>query len=138
MVYPATVDGSRLYLAFRYDAGYIAAIDQDIAFGGGWFVRLYDLRNHDALGRERHVRLGSYMQVDERRDFDRASSRLKAIRTGHDLGTQKQNYAYSWDKVGNLLQRQDVARGLTEEFSYDEQNRLLTARLNGTPTLALS
>jgi len=138
MIYPATVDGSRLYLALRYDAGYLQAIDQDFAFGGNWFVRLYDLQGQDALGRERLVRFGSYLQIDEQRDFDRASSLLKAIRTGTGLGTQKQNYSYSWDKVGNLRQRQDVALGLTEEFSYDEQNRLLTARLNGTQTLALS
>ena len=138
MIYPATVDGSRLYLALRYDAGYINAIDQDFAFGGNWFVRLYELQGQDALGRERLVRFGHYQSVDEQRDFDRASSRLKAIRTGHSLGTHKQNYTYSWDKVGNLRQRQDLARGLTEDFSYDELDRLLTARLNGTQTLALS
>jgi len=138
MIYPATVDGSRLYLALRYDAGYLKAIDQDFAFGGNWFVRLYDLQGQDALGRERLVRFGSYLQIDERRDFDRASSLLKTIRTGTGPGTQKQNYSYSWDKVGNLLQRQDLAQDLTEEFSYDEQSRLLTARLNGTQTLALS
>ncbi len=138
MIYPATVDGSRLYLKLRYDAGYIDGIEQDFAFGGGFFVPLYDLRSQDALGQERLVRFGHYQSVDEQRDFDRASSRLKAIRTGPDLGTQKQNYMFSWDKVGNLLQRQDLARGLTEEFSYDEQNRLLTARLNGTQSLALS
>jgi len=138
MIYPATVNGARLYLRLRYDAGYIGSIDQDFAYGGGFFVPLYNLRSQDALGRERFVRFGSYMQVDERRDFDRASFRLKGIRTGPNLGAQKQNYAYSWDKVGNLLQRQDLARSLTEEFSYDEQNRLLNARLNGSQTLALS
>jgi RHS repeat-associated protein len=138
MIYPATVDGARLYLRLRYAAGYINAIDQDFAFGGGFFVPLYDLQRQDALGRERLVRFGHYQSVDEQHDFDRASSRLKAIRTGPVLGSQKQNYAYSWDKVGNLRQREDVSRGLTEEFTYDEQNRLLTARLNGSQTLALS
>ena len=137
MIYPATVDGARLYLGFRYDAGYLDVVEQDVLAGGGMRLRLYDLKSQDALGRERLVRLGSYTTIDEQRDFDRASTRLKGIRTGAASGSQLQNYAYLWDKVGNLRQRQDLSQGLTEEFSYDEQNRLLSARLNGALTLAL-
>ena len=39
------------------------------AFGGGFFVSLYDLKSQDALGRERLVRFGSYQQVDEQRAY---------------------------------------------------------------------
>ncbi|MDH5254827.1 MAG: FG-GAP-like repeat-containing protein, partial [Gammaproteobacteria bacterium] len=138
MIYPATVDGSRLYLGFRYDAGHLAAVDQDVTAGGGMWLGIYAVKAQDALGRERRVSLGSYTPIDEQRDYDRASTRLRAIRTGPNLGSQRQNYAYSWDKVGNLRQRQDVAQGLTEDFTYDEQNRLQSARLNGTLTLQLS
>lgn len=138
MVYPATVDGNRLYLAFRYDAGHLDTIDQDLLAGEGMWLRLYDVRGQDALGRERLVSLGSYSTVDEQREYDRASTRIRAIRTGPNLGSQKQNYAYAWDKVGNLLRRQDASQGLTEEFGYDEQNRLQSARLNGTLTLSLA
>ncbi len=138
MVYPATVDGARLYLAFRYDAGHLDAIDHDITAGGGMWLHLYDAKGQDALGRERLVRLGSYTTVDEQRDYDRASTRLKSIRTGPGLGSQRQNYAYVWDKVGNLRQRRDANQNLTEEFTYDEENRLQSARLNGALTLALS
>ncbi|MEO8444094.1 MAG: FG-GAP-like repeat-containing protein [Gammaproteobacteria bacterium] len=138
MIYPATVNGARLYLGFRYDAGYLAAIDQDVTAGGGMWLGLYALQNQDALGRERLVRLGSYSTIDEQRDFDRANQRLTAIRTGANLGSQVQNYAYAWDKVGNLRQRQDLAQGLTEGFGYDDEDRLASTRLNGTLTLALT
>ncbi len=137
MVYPATVNGARLYIGLRYDAGYIDAVEQDVTAGGGLWLRLYDLQSQDALGRERLVRLGSSATIDEQRDFDRASTRLKTIRTGAALGSQLQNYSYLWDKVGNLRQRRDLGQGLTEDFSYDEQNRLLSTRLNGGLTLAL-
>jgi RHS repeat-associated protein len=138
MVYPATVNGARLYLGFRYDAGYLSTVEQDALAGGGMWLRLYELRAQDPLGRERLVRLGSYSSIDEQRDFDRASTRLTAIRTGANQGSQVQNYSYLWDKVGNLKQRRDLAQGLTEDFAYDDDNRLQTARLNGALTLALS
>ncbi|MBL8201374.1 MAG: VCBS repeat-containing protein [Chromatiales bacterium] len=138
MIYPATVNGARLYLGFRYDAGHLDTVEQDVLAGGGMWLRVYDVRGQDALGRERLVSLGSYSTIDEQRDYDRASTLIKGIRTGPNLGSQRQNYAYAWDKVGNLRHRQDLSQGLTEEFSYDEQNRLESARLNGTLTLALS
>ncbi len=137
MIYPATVNGARLYLGLRYDAGYNTVIEQDVLAGGGLWLRLYDLQSQDALGRERLVRLGSSATIDEQRDFDRASTRLKAIRTGAALSSQLQNYRYFWDKVGNLTERMDLGQWLSETFSYDEQNRLLSARLNGSLTLAL-
>lgn len=84
------------------------------------------------------MQLGSFSTLDEQWAFDRASTRLKTLRTGPALGSQLQHYSYLWDKVGNLLQRQAVGLNRTEDFSYDEQNRLVGARLNGTLTLALS
>ncbi|MEZ5564274.1 MAG: FG-GAP-like repeat-containing protein [Gammaproteobacteria bacterium] len=142
MTYPATVYGNRMYLDFRYDAGVVDVVEQDLAPGWGYMLRLYDLQEQDALGRERHVRLGSWNAIDETRDFDRANTYLKSIRTQSATqsgqGSRVQDYAYQWDKAGNLLKRQDLGHGLTEDFSYDDQNRLETARLNNNLTLALS
>lgn len=138
MVYPSTVNGARLYLAFRYEAGHLAAVDQDPTAGGGLWQRLYTLKAQDSLAREQLVSLGSAVAVDEQRDYDRANQRLRSIRTGAALGADRQNYTYRWDKVGNLLERRDLARGLTEEFDYDELDRLTAARLNGTATVSLT
>lgn len=45
--------------------------------------------------------------------------------------TNRMNLAYSWDTAGNLSQRQDVAQGLTEVFTYDALDRLTGSTLNG-------
>ncbi|MBM4221654.1 MAG: RHS repeat protein, partial [Gammaproteobacteria bacterium] len=139
MSYPQTIDGAQVFLAYHYDStGNLDVVEQDIGGGGSFWMRVYDLQGMDAVGRRRHARLGSYSQIDEQHIYDRASTRLRAIRTGAAMGTGRQNYSYAWDKTGNLLQRQDLRQGITEDFSYDEQNRLQSARRNGELTLALT
>ena len=49
-----------------------------------------------------------------------------------------QNLGYTWDKVGNLMQRRDVNASLTEDFTYDELNRLKTSKLNTVSNLSLT
>lgn len=139
MNYPQTVDGARVSLAYHYDStGNLDVVEQDIGGGGSFWMRVYDLQSQDAIGRRRHVKLGSYYQIDEQHVYDRASTRLREIKTGTGLGASRQNYSYAWDKVGNLLQRQDLRQGISEDFSYDEQYRLTSARRNGVQSLALS
>lgn len=139
MIYPQTVDGAQVSLAYHYDStGNLDVVEQDIGGGGSFWMRVYDLQSMDAVGRRRHVKLGSYSQIDQQHIHDRASTRLRAIKTGPDMGSSRQNYSYAWDKTGNLLQRQDLRQGISEDFSYDEQNRLLTARRNGAQSLAMS
>jgi RHS repeat-associated protein len=139
MSYPQTVDGAQVLLAYRYDStGNLDVVEQDIGGGGSFWIGLYDLQGMDAIGRRRHVKLGSYNRIDEQHVYDRASTRLRAIKTGPGMGISRQNYNYVWDKTGNLLQRQDLRQGISEDFSYDEQSRLLSARRNGLQSLALS
>lgn len=139
MSYPQTVDGAQVSLAYHYDStGNLDVVEQDIGGGGSFWMRVYDLQSLDAVGRRRHVKLGSYSQIDEQHVYDRANTRLREIKTGPGLGASRQNYSYTWDKVGNLLQRQDLRQGISEEFSYDGQNRLTSARRNGVQSLAMT
>lgn len=135
MLYPATVYGSRMSLAFHYDAGVVDRVEQELA--PGWTLRLYELGEQDALGRPRQVEYGTWNAVGETRTFDRASTRLAAIRTQTKAGLRLQDYTYAWDKAGNLVERKDSSQGLVETFSYDDQDRLVATRLNDTLTLAL-
>lgn len=48
-----------------------------------------------------------------------------------------QNWAYSYDAVGNLTTRKDIGRNLTESFNYDGLNRLLEVRKNGNIILSM-
>lgn len=51
---------------------------------------------------------------------------------------QVQNLTYQWDKVGNLTQRRDLALSHTEDFTYDDLNRLKTSKLNNVANLSLT
>lgn len=139
MSYPQTVDGAQVSLAYRYDStGNLDVVEQDIGGGDSFWMRVYDLQGMDAVGRRRHIRLGTYSPIDEQHTYDRATTRLREIKTGSGMGVSRQNYSYAWDKVGNLLQRQDLRQGISEDFSYDGQDRLISARRNGVQSLALS
>lgn len=135
MVYPASAYGNRMSLVYHYDAGVVDRVEQELA--PGWNLQLYALKAQDALRRPRQVQYGSWNAVGEWRTFDRATTRLSALRTETAGGSRLQDYAYDWDRAGNLVERRDLARNLVEAFSYDDQDRLATARLNDTLTLSL-
>jgi RHS repeat-associated protein len=54
------------------------------------------------------------------RTFDPTTGRLTAINTGSGI----QSLSYTYDTIGNLLSRNDSLKNLTENFSYDNLNRL--------------
>jgi RHS repeat-associated protein len=49
-----------------------------------------------------------------------------------------QNLAYQWDVDGNLSQRQDNIQGLTEAFTPDPLDRLLSSTLNGQANFSIT
>jgi len=66
---------------------------------------------------------------------------LKTIQSGVSGSTiNRQNLAYTWDTNGNLQQRQDLRQSpnLTEIFSYDALNRLVSSTLNAAPNFSAS
>ena len=135
MTYPATV-GWRPKFVFAYSKGHLVAIAQDALT----LTSIYSLLTMDAQGRDTGARYGSNV-LDQRVLYDNASARLSAIRSGMPFNpTGLQNYTYDWDRVGNLLARQDLVPSpqLHERFTYDSLDRLTQATLNGTPTLTLT
>ena len=68
------------------------------------------------------------------------TNELTSIQSGVGTGlqTNRQNLAYQWDTVGNLQQRQDLGQGLTETFTPDVLNRVLSSTLNGASNLTMS
>jgi hypothetical protein len=55
------------------------------------------------------------------RSFSLTTGRLNAIETGSAGAVQ--NFAYSYDLLGNPLSRSDANTGLSESFAYDALNR---------------
>lgn len=74
--------------------------------------------------------------VDTIRSHDLANGNLSAIySTAHATSVQSLNY--TWDKVGNLKTRVDQNQGgLTEQFDYDDINRLTRTRVFASGTTA--
>ena len=135
MTYPTTI-GWRPKFVFGYSNGHLTTISQDALV----LTPVYSLLAMDAQGRDVTVRLGNGA-VEQREIYDGATARLAAIRSGPPASPAAlQNYAYEWDRVGNLLARQDLlpTPQLQERFTYDSVNRLTQATLNGTPTLTMS
>lgn len=134
LTYPTTV-GWRPKFNYSYSYGYLDRIDQESAF----ISTIYDLVSTDALGRETRAVHGSAV-LDEQNIYDAASGRLKEIRSGPAGNASIQNYAYTWDRVGNLTQRQDLVQNppVSETFGYDQLNRLVSASRNGAATLSMS
>ncbi|MEW6562799.1 MAG: NAD(+)--dinitrogen-reductase ADP-D-ribosyltransferase [Pseudomonadota bacterium] len=57
--------------------------------------------------------------------FDPDTGKLKQQLAG--VGNAVQNTSYKYDSLGNLKTRVDAVNGLTETYSYDNLNRILTA-----------
>lgn len=59
--------------------------------------------------------------------YNSSTLRLSAITTGN-----KQDLAYSYDKVGNVVKIKDVISNTQTSFAYDKLDRLIKAEKNGT------
>ncbi len=106
---------------------------------GGFLAEIHNAANDqlywqadyvDASGNIGEETLGNGLSTI--RTFDPDSGRLTAIVTG---GTgQVQLLSYQYDTLGNLRQRRDDNQGLTENFGYDNLNRLVSATVVGGST----
>ena len=65
--------------------------------------------------------------VDTIRTFDNSTGLISAISAGNMGGVQ--SLSYNFDALGNLKQRIDDNQGYTENFLYDDLNRLTSAEL---------
>ena len=75
------------------------------------------------------------------RTFDAKTGRIGTIRSTVGMTSERQEFGYTWDVLGNLTTRTDTTgatgadgtRDLTETFTYDNLNRLTSSRV-GTGT----
>ena len=64
------------------------------------------------------------------RSFSPTNGRLLSIASG--AGNSVQSSSYTYDLLGNPLSRTDDTQNLSESFTYDPLNRLLTATVSGS------
>jgi RHS repeat-associated protein len=80
--------------------------------------------------------LGNGVKVQN--DFDVVTGTLSRVQAGVGGGAAIQNQSFLYDVVGNLSQRQNNNRGLTENVVNDAVDRISSATVNGTANLAMS
>ena len=84
----------------------------------------WQLTQQDARGNVTKETLGNGLVTTN--TYDAATGYLTGIST-----PGIQNWTYQYNLVGNLTQRKDNARNLTEAFEYDTLDRLVRVRKNG-------
>ena len=138
MIYPTTV-GARPTFDYWYTKGYQTGVSQDPGS-----LPIYWLKGTDAAGRETSATLGS-SAVDVLHDYDQVNGLLESIQSSvTSPSATLQNYTYAWDKLGNLKQRVDLEQAgvnlpnLTEDFTYDQLNRVTTVQRDSVTSLTLS
>lgn len=127
--YPESTFGYRLPLKHDYQNGILQTVSQ------GSYV-YWQANATDARGNIIDATLGNGIRTV--RSFDAVTGWLSYIQSGIQTDTDRQNMEYLWDKVGNLKQRHDVRRWLTEDFIYDDLHRLDYSLLNQSVNLDLS
>ncbi len=130
MTYPATI-GNRPKFTYQHTNGYLHRIDQDGGLGP-----VYEVIEMDASARVSRSASGGDF-ISSQSVYDRGNTRLIGLSTSVNLlsGVMSiQDYAYQWDRAGNLTARSNQNNGVTEEFVYDELNRVTRTSLNTQPT----
>jgi RHS repeat-associated protein len=130
--YPSSTAGYRLKLKYFYQNGYLKSIaDATVPATVYWQSNATNPRSQTVS-----ETFGNGVTLTS--GFDAVSGRLEKIEAGVGGGNALQHNTYAYDKVGNLTQRRDVARNLTEDFVYDNLHRLDYSRLNGVTNLDMS
>lgn len=63
--------------------------------------------------------------------YDPFTQYLQRIRSVNQVGTRLQEFAYQFNDLGHLMERQDVGRNKRETFGYDDVNRLISTQIEG-------
>ena len=135
-----TIDGTAYLVANTYDA---FSRPLDLTYPSGLKTRnVYNAHGHleevenavtgasywkalaqDARGNVTTFRFGN--GVESIRTHDAETGRLASAFADDALGTVVQDLAFTFDSLGNLVQRADSRQGLAETLVYDNLNRVI-------------
>jgi len=91
---------------------------------------LWEAREANARGQLTEMLLGNGLVTEK--TFNPNTGFIENIHTG-----TIQNMGFQWDARGNLLQRSNSLKSRTEDFTYDNLDRLETSTVNGYPTISV-
>jgi RHS repeat-associated protein len=129
--YPVSTSSYHLKLQYTYANGILKEISDAAAGTRYWLADTINPR-----GQWTQETLGNGIVINHA--FDAVTGWAGSIQAGVGSGAGLQNNSYLFDEVGNLTQRQDNNRGLTENIYYDNLYRLDHTTLTGATNLALT
>jgi len=129
LTYPASTGAAPLQVRHHYDRGRLVRLSD--AVSGSTFWQLDDL---DGQGRTSGESLGNGIVVSS--SYDSVTGRLLARAAGPAASLQ--NISLVWDAAGNLVRRDEPLRGLVEQFTYDNLDRLDLVIRDGAVALDLA
>ena len=126
--YPISTSSYRLKLQYAYENGML----QQISDANASATIFWTANATNARGQLTQETLGNGVVMT--RAFDAVTGWIDSLQAGVGGGGALQNQSYLFDQVGNVTQRQDNNKGLTESFYYDNLYRLSYSTLanNGT------
>lgn len=134
LTYPASSTASlTLKVQYGYTHGILSSV-KDITDSPN--VTLWTANTANAAGQITEETLGN--GVITNRTYDVVTHWLSSIQSAVSGGTALQNQAFLYDEVGNVSQRQDNNRSLTENVYYDADNRFSYSTLGGTTNLSIT
>jgi RHS repeat-associated protein len=124
VTYPVSTGGFRLPIEYEYNGGILSRVFDSV--NQFWVANAVDARGHVTDATVGEVTAGVTFQTLSSYDAvtGMLESRQSTFNSGAVSGTPLMNVSVLHDAVGNLIQRQDNQRGLTENFYYDALNRL--------------
>ncbi|MGV8137733.1 MAG: FG-GAP-like repeat-containing protein [Mangrovibacterium sp.] len=142
-----TIAGTRYTTQHTYDS---YGREDQLTYPSGFAVR----NVYDTNGYLTEIRRVSDSQVLWVAQEANARGQLTQMLLGNGLVTEKtfnpntgfienihtgtiQNMGFQWDARGNLLQRSNSLKSRTEDFTYDNLDRLETSTVNGYPTISV-
>ena len=129
--YPVSTSSYQLKLQYTYAHGILQQISDFTAGTSYWLADAANPR-----GQITQETLGNGVVVN--RAFDAVTGWISSIQAGVGGGAALQNNTYLFDEMGNLTQRQDDNRFLTENFYYDNLYRLDHSTLGGATNLQMT
>ena len=128
--YPNSTGSAPLKLQYTYANGLLQKISDFNTSSAYWLAN-----SANARGQVTQETLGNGIVTT--RSIDPVFGALSALQSGSGGGAAVQNESYLFDGVGNVVQRQNNNAGLTENFYYDNLNRLDHSTLNSVTNLAV-
>lgn len=132
LTYPGVSGVAPLRLRYVQDRGRVVQV-VDADNPGTVYWRLASV---NPAGRVTSFALGNGVQVTNA--FDAVTGLPVSQSAVSGGGSALQSATLNWDLAGNLRDRTDSARGISEQFDYDNRDRLDLARRGGAPTLDLA